>query len=425
MVKQPFISRAKERSMTRFGITGIAQILVCLLAVVTGSAVVISFGVFVPSFVEAYQSDVGSVSVAISLAILIVGLVSPILGRLLDMYSVRSLLTVGSMFLATGFLGVSFSQNVTQMLMCYVLLGLGLAAFAPLIAVKHMTVWFPDRIGLATSLVTLPVGAVLFPPLTQWLIAEFEWRQSFQIYALCTVVTMMTFLFLKSSPTVNGHAESADTISGPSVAEKLSSIEVYKPLISSWMFLFGVLAYCAFLAAPISIMAHFLVVAQDKGMQAGDGVQLLTIMGVASLVGAPLSGLISDYFGPRTGYVLLAVFQGSALVLLLGEVSYVELTISAIVLGFFMSASYVFFAAFIGTVIGAENFGTGFGLATLMIAVIGAFPPAIAGGVFDATGSYDNFFAPLAALTFLAGAGAWLSGSPKEVSYSQVCQPAA
>ena len=410
--------------MTRYGTIGIAQILICLLAVVTGSAVVISFGVFVPSLVEAYQSDVGSISVAISLAILIVGLASPILGRLLDTYSVRSLLTVGGMFLTAGFLAVSFSQSVAQMLMCYALLGLGLAAFAPLIAVKHMTVWFPDKIGLATSLVTLPVGAVLFPPLTHWLIAEFEWRQSFQLYALLTVVTMLMFLFLKPSPTASENAASADTSSSPSVDDKLSSLDVYKPLLSSRMFWFGVLAYCAFLAAPISIMAHFLVVAQNKGMQASDGVQLLTTMGVASLVGAPLSGLISDYFGPRNGYILLAIFQGLALVLLLGEVNYIELTISAVVLGLFMSASYVFFAAFMRTVIGAERFGTGFGLASLIIAVIGAFPPAIAGGIYDAMGSYDTFFAPLAALTFLAGLGALLLGPPKEVSYSQISQPA-
>ena len=408
--------------MTGNGTIRIVQILVCLLAVVTGSAVVISFGVFVPGFVEAYQTEVGSISVAVSLALLVCGLASPILGRLLDTYSVRSLLTIGGMFLVAGFVGVSFSRNITQMLMCYVLLGLGLASFGPLIAVKHMTVWFPDKIGLATSLVILPVGAVLFPPLTQWLIAEFEWRQTFRIYALGTAVTMLMFLFLRSSPTVNGNAKSTDTVINSPVAERLSSIEVYKPLLRSAMFWFGVLAFCAFLAAPISIMAHFLIVAQNKGMQASDGVQLLTIMGVASLVGAPLSGLVSDYFGPRNGYVILAVFQGSALVLLLGEVNFVELTICAIVLGLFMSASYVFFAAYCKTVIGAKNFGTGFGLATLMIAVIGAFPPAIAGGVFDATGSYDSFFAPLAVLTFLAGVGAWLSGSPKEVDYSELDQ---
>ena len=374
--------------MTQFGAVGIAQVLICLLVVVMGSASVISFGVFVPSFLQVYQSDVGTVSFAVSIVLLVVGLTSPIFGRLLDKRSVRSLLMVGGAFLVTGFVGVSISQNVTQMLMGYVFLGLGAAGFSPLVAVKHMTVWFPDKIGLATSLVTLPVGAVLFPPLTHWLITEFSWRGSFQVFALGTVVTMLMFLFIKPSPAVNESPVPSDIGSGPPEIERLTSLHVYRHLLRSRMFWFGVLAFCVFQAAPISILTHFLVVAQNKGMQTSDGVHLLTIMGIASLVGAPLSGLISDFFGPRNGYVLLAIFQGLALVLLLGGVSYTELTISSIVLGLFLSASYVFFAAFVALVIGTENFGTGFGLATLISAVIAAFPPVIAGIVFDAMGSW-------------------------------------
>ena len=408
--------------MNRYGAIGIVQVLICALVVVTGSSSVISFGVIVPSYVRAFGSDVGVISLAVSILLLVVGLASPIIGRLLDRYSVRSVLAVGGISLATGFVGASFSSDVTQLLACYGILGLGTSMLAPLVVVKHMTVWFPDRIGLATALVTAPFGAVLFPPLTQWLITEFEWRQSLQLFALSILVIMFTLLLLRSSPQSSlAQASLADSAVSSNTAdanaEKLSSLQVYKPLLCSFMFWFSILAFCTFAAAQMSLLTHFPVMAESKGLLASDGVQLLVVMGAASLIGAPLSGLISDYFGPRSGYILLATCQIAALGLLLGEASHLELTITAVILGLFMSAAYVFCTGYLTKVIGVDNFGTGFGLATLITAVVVAVPPTIAGNVFDATGSYDSYFAVLAGLTLLAGVGSWLLGNPGQVEY--------
>ena len=400
---------------------GALQLVLCLAIVVTGSLALLSFGVYSPHFVLAFDSSVATVSIAASLVLVATGLASPVVGRLLDLYTVRQVCMAGAAFFLAGLVGVSFALSTIQLLLCYSLAGIGVAILSPLVAVKHMTDWFPHRLGLATSLVVLPLGAVLFPPLTQWLIEGFGWRRSFQIYAAGAAVVVLLLLLLRSAPeraTEAAGAEADDeNRQQRAAATKLDALQVYKPLLASPLFWYGMLAFCVYLAAPISLITHMVGLAVSKKMSAGDGVLFLTIMGLASIAGAPVAGLISDRFGARANYMLLAAVHGLVLLLLLGTSGYMQLLAASIVLGFFMSGAYVFFVGFVTPIIGSTNFGTGFGLATLITAIVAALPPVVAGAVFDFSGSYDLYFGALAALSLLAGILAKLLGEPGPVEY--------
>ena len=406
--------------MSEFNFISVLQIIICLIAVVMGSVALISFGVYAPHLVQAFDAPVATISLAASITLLVTGIASPVVGRLLDIRTIRSVFIVGGILLSGGLSGISFSTNIPQFLLCYAIMGMAVAIFGPVAAVKHMTVWFPHHLGLATALVCLPLGAILYPPLTNWLIESFGWRESFQIYAIAALVVTGLVLLIKSTPdkqTSAGGIASSSEEASPKAA--LSSKEVYKPLLKSGMFWFAILAFCCFIAAQLSALTHFVVVAQSKGLTVNDGVLFLTVMGIASLIGGPLSGVIADRLGPRAGYILIGVIQSTALALLLGESSYTFFLASSIVLGLFLSGGYVFFVSFVTQVIGHRNFGTGFGLATLICAVISALPPTIAGLIYDAFGSYDWHFGALAALALLSGVGAWLAKPPSEVEYTR------
>lgn len=404
--------------MSRFNFVSLLQIVICLLTVTMGSVSIISFGVFAPYFIEAFSANVATISLGASVVLLATGLSAPVVGRLLDSRSVRSVLMTGGLILIMALLGASFSTNVTHFLLAYAAMGLSLTVFGPLVAVKHMTVWFPRHLGMATSLVALPIGAVVFPTMTNWLVDSFGWRQSFQIYAVATLVVTGLVLLIKAAPEKQRVQASTPEIVEESPSSNLSSMKIYKPLLKSSMFWFGLIAFCVFLAAPMSTLTHFVVVAETKGLTAKDGVLFLTIMGGTSLIGGPLAGIIADRLGPRLGYVLIGLLQAVALSLLLGKSSYTLFLISSIVLGLLMSASYVFFVAYVTQVIGHDNFGTGFGLATLIASLIGALPPTLAGIAYDTHGHYDWHFGILAALALLSGIIAALSKPPREVTYT-------
>ena len=393
------------------------QVAICMAVVVMGSVVVLSFAVFLPRLATAFGAQVGTVSIGITLATLAVAICSPLVGRLLDRRSTRSVLTVGGILLIVGLMGASFANSVAHVLACYLLLGVAVAIFAPMVVVKHTSDWFPDRMGLATGLVVLPVGAVLFPPLTQWLIGEFGWRQTFQIYAAATFAVVLLVWFVREAPTASpGRGDvkpDGQTVEG----SPLRSIEIYGVLVRSGMFWFGIVSRCVFLAGPGGVLAHLVVVARSKGLEATDGVFLLSIMGFASVIGAPLSGLIADRLGLRNGFVILALAQGVSLVLLSSTNSYLALVVCVIILGFFFSTSFIFFAGYSRKVIGGKNFGTGYGLGMFITLFVASFPPTIAGILYDHFGHYDIFFGTLAALVVFVGVGAWLIGEPRQVSY--------
>ncbi len=398
----------------------VLQIVVCMAVVVMGSVVILSFGVFLPQLAAEFDAQVGRVSIGISIATLAVAFSSPIVGRQLDSKTVRSVLLSGGVLLVAGLSGASFAGSVTQIFACYLLLGVAVAVFAPMVAVKHMSDWFPDRIGLATGLVALPVGAVFFPPLTQWLVEGFGWRQTFQIYAAATAAVMLLLFFLRPAPAFSGRSRAEEHTEEQAIeARPLGSAHVYGVLTRSGTFWFGILARCILMAGPAAMIAHLVVVAQAKGLEMSDGVYLLSIMGTASLIGAPLSGLVADRLGLRAGFVILAVAQGISLGLLSSTNSYLALILCVIILGFFLSASFIFFASYCNKLIGRQNFGTGFGLATLITMVLASFPPGIAGLLYDHFGNYDLFFGTLAALAVAVGAGAWLIGEPGQVEYGR------
>ena len=398
--------------------TGILQIFICLLFVVMGSAVGMTYGVFLPNLVDAFEAPVGTVSLGVSIAMLATGLSSPVVGRLLDIKSLRGLLVVGGSLMVAGFLGNSLATTISYLLVGYVALGVGTSIFAPMVAVKHMTRWFPQRLGLATSLVCLPVSGVIYPPLTQWLIGEFGWRSAYHAYAVCTLAVILLLALLKPYP-AGSEPDARNAPDKSSLARPdLSGAQIYKTLMGSGMFWFSTLAFSVYLAAPVSALTHLVVLSEEKGMTANDGVLFMTIMGVASLVGTPLCGLISDRYGPRFGYIMVALLQGVALLLLLGTSGYAQFAASAVILGLLMAGGLVFFIGFVTLVVGKETFGTGFGLATLILAVLTASPPTIAGRVYDAMGSFDWYFGGLAALTLVLGGATAALGNPREVVYN-------
>ncbi len=392
-----------------------------MLAVVIQSVGIVAFGVYAPHLIEALDTSVSTVSLAVSIVMLVTGLASPAIGRLLDTQPVRRLLFVGGLFVCAGLLGGSLIGSVAALLVVYSFIGMGAALFSPLVAAKHMTVWFPHRLGLATGLVTLPVGAVLFPPLTQFLIEQLGWQQSYLVYGFAAVVVTSLLVFIRAAPDSTPVTEDAPDSHGDETTRSAAPLPggvVYRHLLASPTFWFVVMGVCVFLAMPVSLMTHLLVVSEIRGFGADAGVVLLTLMGFASIVGGPLCGLFADRFGPRMGYVLIGAVQGSALLFLSLYSGYASLLIAAIVVGFLMAAGYVFFVGLMNRVIGTRNFGTGMGLGTLISAVAIAVMPVVAGIAYDNLGSYNTFFFAVALATLVTGSIAWLSGEPEELDYT-------
>ena len=95
------------------------------------------FGVLVPSLLSEFAWTHAQVSGANSLAMIVMGLAGPLVGRLIDRYGPRALMSTSAICCGLGFAAQSFvgrlpslnglAAPLTQLYACYLVYGIGLA----------------------------------------------------------------------------------------------------------------------------------------------------------------------------------------------------------------------------------------------------------------------------------------------------------
>jgi OFA family oxalate/formate antiporter-like MFS transporter len=104
------------------------------------------------------------------------------MGGLNDRLGPRIVLTVCGVLIGVGFLLMSQIGALWQLYLFYgVIVGAGLGGtFVPLTTTAR---WFVARRGLMTGIVTagVGVGALIGPPIANWLITGYDWRRSYAI----------------------------------------------------------------------------------------------------------------------------------------------------------------------------------------------------------------------------------------------------
>jgi len=130
------------------------------------------------------------------------GLIAPFIGVAIDRFGVRALLAAGSLMLAGGYLAYAHVGTLEHVYLIHLVFAAALVASGVNVSVIMVSAWFVRHRGTAVGLVLVgtSVGGVLFPPLITALIAQFGWREAFQLMALAPVLVLMVAIFLARSP---------------------------------------------------------------------------------------------------------------------------------------------------------------------------------------------------------------------------------
>lgn len=158
-------------------------------------------GVFGDAIGNAFGWSRPVVHGAFSVALLVMGLTSPIVGRLVDEWGGRCVLSAGSVLLAIGCLWLASVQSVLSYYLAWAFMGLGMrcclydAAFAALARIAGPEARRP------ISQITLLGGlaATIFWPIGQVLLDWLGWRGALIVYAGFAVLTLAVHLPLPSA----------------------------------------------------------------------------------------------------------------------------------------------------------------------------------------------------------------------------------
>ncbi len=145
-----------------------------------------AFSVFIPPMSRDLNAGVAQLTGAITLAVLLSGVVAPVVGRWLDRHGARGLMTVGSALGAGAVLAWSQVQTVAQLYLVCVVLGVASAMVLYEAAFAVIVAWF-DAARRARALLAVTVVAgfasSIFLPLTGFLVDRYGWRQALVVLA--------------------------------------------------------------------------------------------------------------------------------------------------------------------------------------------------------------------------------------------------
>lgn len=292
----------------------IVTFLVLLAAAGTRSAP----GVLLVPFEKSFGWTRADTSAAISINLVLYGLVGPFAAALMQAIGVRRTVLAALTLLSAGSLGSLLMHNVWQLTLSWgVLVGTGSGMAALTLGATVVNRWFHTRRGLAMGLMTASsaTGQLVFLPLLAMLAQRYGWQAPALAVGLATLA-MLPFAawLLRDSPAQVGLRTYGATASTPDEAPRtamnparlaITTLVDASKTRGFWL-LFASFFVCG-ASTNGFIGTHFISMCIDQGYSAVQGAGLLAAMGAFDLVGTTLSGWLSDRYSSR---VLLSWYYG-------------------------------------------------------------------------------------------------------------------
>jgi MFS family permease len=371
-------------------------------------------GVLIVPLENAFGWSAATISGAISLNILLGGLVGPFGAAFIQRIGLRRTVLFSLLLLLLGAGGAAYARTPWQLYATWgVLVGIGSGAGMIGLATAVANRWFVARRGLVVGLLTASnaSGQLVFLPLLAFLAEHLGWQSVPWVVALVILALVpLVVLMLAESPGSVGL--------GPygAAAEPPIATNTANPFVTAfaglargarsadfWL-LFASFAVCGFSTNGL-VATHLISYCMDHGIPEVSAASLLAAMGVFDLIGTTLSGWLTDRYNAR---VLLFWYYGlrglSLMVLPFTNFDMISLSVFAIFYGLDWVATVPPTVALTNQVFGKKD-------APVIVSWIvcghqmGGALAALGGGVMrNATGSYLAAFIISGATCLIASA---------------------
>ena len=361
-----------------------------------GFGVAYSFAAFFTAFQAEFGASRAHVSLVFSLSALLWFSFGVPGGMLADRFGPRGVCLAGAVILAAG---LALSARAPSLAVLYGTLsvgagvGIGLTYVPSVAAVQH---WFVQHRALASGIAVSGIGAgnLVFPPLAAWLVGLAGWRNAYM-----TLAVAMLALAVPAALALGGRAATRASAGGAS----LPGLALGEALKSPPFWALYALGFfvCVGVFVP---MVHLVPYAQDAGLGATQGVTLVSLLGLGSLLGRFFIGGIADRLGHVRSLVAISAGMGAMFLLWWVSSSFWLLAIFAVVFGTLYGGYVALSPTVCMDIFGPKSLSAIIGSLYTAAGIGTLLGPTLAGASFDAFGSYDVPILGCAALCFI-GAG--------------------
>jgi MFS family permease len=364
------------------------RLLATLGLVTLGNSGMYVVSVVLPAVQAEFGVGRGDASLPYTLMMVALGLGGIVTGRMADRFGIMRVLWVGALAVCGGYALASQASSIWAFALAHGLL-LGLigssSTFAPLMA--DTALWWNKRRGIAVAVCASGnyLAGSFWPPVVQWGIETWGWRQTYVMLGLfCSVgMVLLSLAMRQRPPLVSGTGTAAAAAGGTDRPFGLS------PLRAQLLLCVAGTACCVAMAMP---QVHIVAYCSDLGFGAARGAQMLSLMLACGIASRLISGLICDRIGGLRTLLLGSVLQGTALLLFLPFDGMVSLYLVSALFGLFQGGIVPSYAIIVREHFKPQEAGARVG-AVIMATMLGmALGGWMSGWVFDITGSYRAAF---------------------------------
>ncbi len=339
-----------------------------------------------PLFIASMETELGwsrsLLNGALSLGLLTAGFAAYPVGRIIDAYGGRLVMSVGSALAVLLFIAWAYVRD--PVLFYAIWFGLGVAQactlYTPVFAV--LTRLFPDSAKVRITMLTLTGGfaSTVFTPLIAWWIESLGWQTALLLMAACNLVFCLPVhaLLLRDRATPQANETPAQPNDKTPMQRALRN-PVFWGLAVCFTF---------YLLAHAMLIFHFLPMLAEYGVALALAVAIITVIGPAQV-----GGRILLLFGRKietviTGYLVMTLFLLAMLLLAVFPSVVPVLFVMAAIYGAANGMMTILRGTSVPELLGREGFGAISGALTLPASIAAAIAPSLAALIWEVTNGY-------------------------------------
>ncbi|MFD6162972.1 MFS transporter [Nocardia sp. NPDC060256] len=269
----------------------------------------------------------GTIGSAVSLNLLLYGLISPFAAALMDRFGIRKVVSGALLLVAAGAgLTVFMTQPWHLMLTWGLLVGVGVGSMSMPFVATITGRWFVRQRGLVTGVLTAAgaTGQLVFLPLISMLAHEHGWRlPSLIVAGTALAVVPLVLLFIRDFPSdvgVTAYGAEPGSVVGVRTSATVGASRAITVLVKiartpGFWLLAGGFAVCGASTNGL-VGTHFVSAAHDHGMPPTAAASLLATVGIFDVAGTIASGWLTDRIDPRYLLIGYYVLRGLSLLIL-------------------------------------------------------------------------------------------------------------
>ena len=270
--------------------------------------------VFAEPIVAETGWSLGYVVAGTSLGLLVAGLISPQVGRIIGRRGGRPVLLASSLFYAAGLAGIGAAPALPVYLAAWVLIGLGMGTGLYDAVFSALGRMYGSEARTPITNLTLFGGfaSTVCWPLSAFMIEHAGWRAACFVYA-----GLHLFLVLPLQMAVVRAAPGSGTVSASEQHDASKA-----PPIHNEMLIFALLAAVLSIAAGIGsiVVVHLLIFLQARGLDFAVAVSLGTLFGPAQVGARVVERLFGSHYHPVWTMIASCALMAAGLLMLYGAV---------------------------------------------------------------------------------------------------------